>query len=96
MSKKVKVMVMKMYVVNGKKTGKSVTVNLDPEEMAQYSTAAMMKKRVLQTVADTRVFAPDELRELKFEMREFMKAWRTEVTKKEEERKKKLEKVEII
>ncbi len=96
MSKKVKMMVMKMYVVDGKKMGKSVALNLDPEEMAQYSTVAMVKRRVLEIVADTRVFYPNELRELKFEMREFMKEWRMEVRKKEEERKKKLEEVEKV
>lgn len=86
-------MVVKMYVVDGKKMGKSVTLNLDTEAMAQYPTVAMVKKRVLEMVADTRVFAPDDLRELKFEMRDFLKEWRVELKGKEEERRKKLEKV---
>lgn len=94
MSKKVKVMVVKMEVVDGKKKGKSVAFNLDPEEMTYYSTVAMVKKRVLELVADTRVFNPDKLGELKFEMKEFLKEWRSELRKKEEERMKKLEKVE--
>ncbi len=96
MSKKVKVMLMKMYEVEGKKMGKSVCLNLDPEEMAHYSTVAMVKKKVLEMVADARVFAPDELKEVKFDMKAFLKEWRSEVRKKEEERKKKLEKVEQI
>ncbi len=96
MSKKVKVMVMKMYEVEGKKVGKSVSLNLDPEKMASYFTVSMVKKKVLEMVADTRVFAPDELKELKFDMKNFLKEWRSEMRKKEEERKKKLEKVEQI
>ena len=94
MSKKVKVMVVKMAVVDGKKMGKSVTLNLDPEEMASYSTVAMVKKKVLELVADARVFAPDELKDLKFDMKEFLKEWRCVLRKKEEDRQKKLEKAE--
>lgn len=81
MSKKVKVMVMKMYVVDGKKMGKSVSFNLDPEEMADCSSSAMVKKRVLDKVAGVRVFSPEDLHDLKFDMKEFMKAWRLEVKK---------------
>ncbi len=94
MSKKVKVMVVKMEVVDGKKMGKSVALNLDPEEMARYATVAMVKKRVLEMVADTRVFDPEMLRDLKFEMKEFLKEWRSEVKKREEERQKKLKRLE--
>ena len=96
MSKKVKVMVMKKYEVEGKKMAKSVSLNLDPEKMVSYFTVSMVKKKVLEMVADTRVFAPDELKELKFDMKDFLKEWRSEMRKKEEERKKKLEKVEQI
>ncbi len=94
MSKKVKVMVVKMSVVDGKKMGESVSLYLDPEVMARYTTVAMVKKRVLQTIADTRIFAPEDLAGLKMEMREFLKEWRAEVKKKEEERRKKLEKID--
>ncbi len=94
MSKKVKVMVVKMSVVDGKKMGESVSLYLDPEVMARYTTVAMVKKRVLQTIADTRVFAPEDLAVLKMEMKEFLKEWRAEVKKKEEERRKKLEKID--
>ena len=96
MSKKVKVMVMKKYEVEGKKMAKSVSLSLDPEKMERYSTVSMVKKKVLEMVADARVFAPDELKELKFDMKDFLKEWRSEMRKKEEERKKKLEKVEQI
>ena len=96
MSKKVKVMVMKMYEVEGKKMAKSVSLSLDPEKMVGYSSVSMVKKKVLEMVADARVFAPDELKELKFDMKDFLKEWRSEMRKKEEERKNKLEKVEQI
>ena len=96
MSKKVKVMVMKKYEVEGKKMAKSVSLSLDPEKMVRYSTVSMVKKKVLEMVADARVFAPDELKELKFDMKDFLKEWRSEMRKKEEERKKKLKKVELI
>ena len=96
MSKKVKVMVMKKYEVEGKKMAKSVSLSLDPEKMERYSTVSMVKKKVLEMVADARVFAPDELKELKFDMKDFLKEWRSEMRKNEEERKKKLKKVELI
>lgn len=96
MSKKVKVMVMKMYEVEGKKMAKSVSLSLDPEKMVGYSSVSMVKKKVLEMVADARVFAPDELKELKFDMKDFLKEWRSEMRKKEEERKNKLEEVEQI
>ena len=96
MSKKVKVMVMKMYEVEGKKMAKSVSLSLDPEKMVGYSSVSMVKKKVLEMVADARVFAPDELKELKFDMKDFLKEWRSVTRKKEEERKKKLEEVEQI
>lgn len=96
MSKKVKVMVMKMYEVEGKKMAKSVSLSLDPEKMVGYSSVSMVKKKVLEMVVDARVFAPDELKELKFDMKDFLKEWRSEMRKKEEERKNKLEEVEQI
>ena len=96
MSKKVKVMVMKMYEVEGKKMAKSVSLSLDPEKMVGYSSVSMVKKKVMEMVADARVFAPDELKELMFDMKDFLKEWRSVTRKKEEERKKKLEKVEQI
>ena len=96
MSKKVKVMVMKKYEVEGKKMAKSVSLSLDPQKMVDYSSVSMVKKKVLEMVADARVFAPDELKELKFDMKDFLKEWRSEMRKKEEERKKKLKKVELI
>ena len=96
MSKKVKVMVMKKYEVEGKKMAKSVSLSLYPQKMVDYSSVSMVKKKVLEMVADARVFAPDELKELKFDMKDFLKEWRSEMRKKEEERKKKLKKVELI
>jgi hypothetical protein len=91
--KKVKVMVKKEKMVDGKKMVKMVELNLDPKEMTYYTTPTTVKKKVLEMVADTRVFAPDELKELKFDMKEFMKEWRSDLRKKEEERQKKMEKV---
>ncbi len=82
MSRKVKVMVLKMEVV------KTVALNLDVEEMMGCSTVAMVKKRVLEKVADARVFAPNELPKLKFEMRDFLRVWREEMKKMEGEKKK--------
>lgn len=54
MSKKVKVTVMKMEIVDGIKRGKSVTLNLDPEKMVGYTSVGMVKKKVLELVADAR------------------------------------------
>ena len=86
MSKKVKVTVMKMEIVDGIKRDKSVTLNLDPEKMVGYTSVGMVKKKVLELVADARGALAD-LCNLKFDMREFLKEWRCERKKMEEERK---------
>lgn len=92
MSKNVKVVVMKMEVVEGKKMGKTLTLNLNLEEMTQYATSAMVRKRVMESVAKARVFAVNELKDLKYDMKELLKEWRAELKKKEGERSKKMNK----
>lgn len=92
MSKNVKVVVMKMEVVDGKKMGKTLTLNLDPEKLTQYPTSTMVRKRVMESVAKARVFAVNELKDLKYDMKELLKEWRAELKKKEGERSKKMNK----
>lgn len=75
--KRVKVTVMKVEVVDGKKVGKSVSLWLDPEELARTcETESMVRRRVLSAVADARVFDPKDLSSLKFNTRELLREWR--------------------
>ena len=79
----------KFEVVNGTKFGKSFTFSMDPIDMARFKTAATVKRRIEDYVARSGVFKKEELKDLTYDMKEFMTIWKNEV----EEIKKK-EKVE--
>lgn len=78
--KRVEVSVMKIEEVDGKKTGKKVVLWLDPEELARTcETESMVRRRVLNAVADARVFDPKDLSSLKLNTRELLREWRMAV-----------------
>jgi len=79
MRMEIKITVIKFEVVNGKKTGKSLSFNMDPVKMAQYKTPATVRRRVEEKVATYGVFRYDELKELKYDMKEFLAEWRKQV-----------------
>lgn len=77
----VKITAVKFEVVNGKKVGKSITLSLDPEEMAMYKTEAALRKGIEGFVLRTGVFNRDDLKDLKYNMKEFLEEWKDQLSK---------------
>ena len=88
---KIKISVIKFEVVNGKKTGKSFSFEMDPKEMAKYKTEATVRKKIEDYVAKSGVFKRDELKDVKYSMKEFLEEWRKQIPIVEQEELAKLE-----
>ena len=69
----------KFETVNGKKTGKSLSFKLDPEKMAQYKTEAKLRKIIEEYVAKSGVFKKEELKDIKYNMKDFIEAWKKQL-----------------
>ena len=65
--------------VNGKKMGKSFVFKLDPKKMAQYKTEATLRKKIDEYVAKSGIFRKDELKDVKYYMKEFLEAWKKQL-----------------
>ena len=82
---KIKISVIKFEVVNGKKTGKSFSFEMDPKEMAKYKTEATVRKKIEDYVAKSGVFKRDELKDVKYSMKEFLEEWKNQIKDSNEE-----------
>lgn len=76
MSKKIKIEVLKFEVINGKKTGKSFSFEMDPKAMEKYKTEATVRKKIEEYVAKNSMFKRSELSELKYNMKDFLAEWK--------------------
>lgn len=76
MSKKIKIQVIKFETIAGKKTGKSLSFEISPKEMAKFKTEATVRKKIEEYVARSGVFKRSELSELKYNMKEFLAEWK--------------------
>ena len=88
---KLQITAIKFETVNGKKTGKSFSFSLDPKEMAKYKTEATLRKKIEEYVAKSGVFKRDELKELKYGMKDFLVEWKKQLPVVEAEELAKLE-----
>ena len=88
---KVKITVIKFEMQNGKKVGKSFVFELDPKPMARYKTEATVRKKVQDYVMKSGVFKPDEIRELQYDMGNFLAEWRRQLSVAEAEEQAKFE-----
>ena len=88
---KLQITAIKFETVNGKKTGKSFSFSLDPKEMAKYKTEATLRKKIEEYVAKSGVFKKDELKELKYGMKDFLVEWKKQLPVVETEELAKLE-----
>lgn len=88
---KIQITAIKFETVNGKKTGKSFSFSLDPKEMAKYKTEATLRKKIEEYVAKSGVFKKDELKELKYGMKDFLVEWKKQLPVVETEELAKLE-----
>lgn len=88
---KIKISAIKFELVNGKKTGKSFSFEMDPKEMAQYKTETTLRKKIEEYVAKSGIFKRDELKDLKYSMKDFLEEWKKQIPVVEQEELQKLE-----
>lgn len=75
----IQITAIKFETVNGKKTGKSFAFKLDPKKMAAYKTEATLRKKIEEYVAKSGVFKNEELKDLKYSMKDFLEEWRKQI-----------------
>ena len=75
----IQITAIKFETVNGKKTGKSFAFKLDPKKMAVYKTEATLRKKIEEYVAKSGVFKNEELKDLKYSMKDFLEEWRKQI-----------------
>jgi len=75
----IQITAIKFETVNGKKTGKSFTFKLDPKKMAVYKTEATLRKKIEEYVAKSKVFKKDEMKDLKYSMKDFLEEWKKQL-----------------
>ena len=88
----IQITAIKFETVNGKKTGKSLAFKMDPKKMAVYKTEATLRKKIEEYVAKSGVFRKDELKDLKYSMKEFLEEWKKQLPIVEEEKLRNLDK----
>ena len=78
-----KIEIVKLMVIDGKKVGKSLTFPMSPEAMARYKTKAKVVKMVKEYAVKVGVFTEAELEGegVTIKMDEFLTEWRKEVKK---------------
>lgn len=87
----IQITAIKFETVNGKKTGKSFAFKLDPKKMAVYKTEATLRKKIEEYVAKSGVFKKDELKDLKYIMKDFLEEWKKQIPIVEQEELQRLE-----
>ena len=75
----IQITAIKFETVNGKKTGKSFAFKMDPKKMAVYKTEATLRKKIEEYVAKSGIFKRDELKDLKYSMKEFLEEWKRQL-----------------
>lgn len=76
---RIKINVIKFENVNGKKVGKAFSFPMDPKAMAKHKTEATVKKKIEEYIAKSRIFKREELKDLKYDMKEFLTEWRRQI-----------------
>ena len=71
-----KINVIKFETINGKKVGKAFSFPIDAKKMAKHKTEATVKKKVEEYIAKSGVFRKDELKDLKYDMKDFLQEWK--------------------
>ncbi len=87
----IQITAIKFETVNGKKTGKSFSFKVDPKKLVAFKTEATLKKKIKWYVEKSGVFKKEELDEVKYNMKEFLEAWRKEMALAQAEELKRLE-----
>ena len=87
----IKISAIKFELVDGKIKGKSFDFKLDPKKMAIYKTEATLRKKIDEYVAKSGVFKKEDLKDLKYNMKDFLAEWKKQVPIVEAEKIKELE-----
>ena len=87
----IQITAIKFEVVNGKKTGKSFAFKLDPKKMAVYKTEATLQKKIEEYILKNKVFKKEDIKDLKYNMKEFITEWKKQKPIVEAEKLKELE-----
>ena len=69
----------KFEMANGKKTGKSFVFKLDPKKMARYKTEATVRKKIEEYVSRSGIFKRDEMKDVKYNMKDFLEEWKKQL-----------------
>lgn len=75
----IKINIIKYEIICGKKTAKAFSFPMDPKKMAQHKTEATVRKKIEEHIVKNRMFKKEELKDLKYDMKEFLEAWKKEV-----------------
>ena len=75
----IQITAIKFEMVNGKKTGKSFSFKMDPKKMAEYKTEATLRKKIDEYVAKSGVFKKEDLKDLKYSMKDFLEEWKKQI-----------------
>lgn len=73
---KVKINVIKFEIISGKKVGKAFSFPMDAKKMAKHKTEATVKKKVEEYIAKSGVFRKDELKDLQYDLKDFLIEWK--------------------
>ena len=75
----IQITAIKFETINGKKIGKSFIFKLDPKKMAQYKTETTLRKKIEEYVTKSGIFKKDELKDLKYNMKDFLEEWKRQL-----------------
>ncbi len=75
----IKISIIKFELIGGKKSAKAFSFRLNPKKFAQYKTEATVKKKIEEHIVKNRMFKSEELKDLKYDMKNFLEAWKKEV-----------------
>lgn len=80
-----KILAVKFETVNGKKTGRSFSFPMDPKKMAEYKTEATVRKKVEEYVLKNGPFKMEEMKDVKYQLADFLTEWKKQVAIREQE-----------
>lgn len=91
-----KILAIKFETVNGKKTGRSFTFPMDPKKMAEYKTEATVRKKIEEYVLKNGPFKKEEMKNVKYQMADFLTEWKKQVAIREQEMLESLDASEVV
>lgn len=80
-----KILAIKFETVDGKKIGRSFSFPMDPKKMAEYKTEATVRKKIEEYVLKNGPFKKEEMKDIKYQMADFLAEWKKQVAIREQE-----------